>query len=145
MFCVSCGTLRQNDAARFCGSCGREFPEASITAPDAPPPSEPVLPLSPTDPAVLERQRSAKRLTTSRCLLCGFEGEMPVTYVPWVGTWPGLLLTVALIAGPIMLLAGGGFLVGLAAGGVVGFLVQWYANRHIRYQCPSCLNNLEPV
>jgi len=105
----------------------------------------------PSDSVVLERIRSSKRVVTCKCLMCGYDGLMPVVNSAELASnaFGGLtvLLTLPVVLFVILVLNLGfigGCVVGLIwflAGSIVSTKVK--ASR-IRYQCPMCLEVLKP-
>ncbi len=98
------------------------------------------------DPTVLARIRDAPQRRQMACLMCGYEGLMPVIWRPWYAagwvSWAAILLIF-----PLTLLLGLGFIgasilgfgIGLGAAPVLSAI----ADRSSVFQCPVCVNSLK--
>lgn len=98
------------------------------------------------DPLVLSRIRAAERTQQLTCLMCGYEGLMPIVWRPWYGagwvSWVALLIIF-----PLTMIFGLGFVAASVMGFVIGLgsapVLSAIADRSSAYQCPVCLQTVK--
>jgi hypothetical protein len=133
-FCTQCGTASAAGAS-FCVNCGAKLLEdvQSEGAERVPlpllSPEELLAGKASVDPRILAKLNTAKHTGSTHCLLCGYDGLMPVvgTWRPWYLRWYVIVLL---------------FLTGVGIVLFIAIVILMATETKYFYICPNCEHRL---